>query len=146
MRRGLAVVDLGDLLELPLLAVLATYRRDASVLLSPVWHEWRDGGFNVVTGSDDVKARHVRRDPRASIVVCEDVPPYRGVELRCNAQPSSTRVEEAVSRIASRFLGRAAGAAYAESGQDDLLIRLEPGELRAWDFADEYPEAARGTS
>jgi PPOX class probable F420-dependent enzyme len=146
MRRGLAVDDLGDLVERPLLAVLATYRRDASVLLSPVWHEWRGGGFNVVTGSADVKARHLRRDPRASVVVCEDAPPYRGVELRCNAQLLPAGVEEAVPRIASRYLGREAGAAYAEHGHDDLLIRLEPGELRAWDFADDFPEAARATA
>ena len=50
MRKGLKMTDLGDLLDQPLLPVLATYRRDATVLLSTVWHEWRDNGFNVVTG------------------------------------------------------------------------------------------------
>jgi hypothetical protein len=59
MRRGLAVEELGDLLTQPLLAVLATYRRDGSVLLSPVWHEWRDGGFTVATGSKGIKAKHL---------------------------------------------------------------------------------------
>ncbi len=120
-----------------MLAVLATYRHDGTVLLSPVWHEWRAGGFQVVTGSRDVKAAHLRRDPRASIVVCEHSPPYRGVELRCNAQLLTAGVQDAVRRIASRYLGLQAGAAYAERAGDDLLIRLEPGELRAWDFADE---------
>ena len=129
--------DLGDLAELGLLAVLATYRRDGTVLLSPVWHEWLDGGFNVVTGSGDVKAAHLRRDPRTSIVVCEHSPPYRGVELRCHAQLLTAGVDDAVLRIASRYLGREAGAAYAAAAADDLLIRLEPGELRAWDFADQ---------
>lgn len=129
--------DLGDLIELPLLAVLATYRQDGTVLLSPVWHEWRDGGFNVVTGSRDVKAAHLRRDPRASIVVCEHSPPYRGVELRCSAQLVTVGVDHAVKRIASRYLGVEAGTAYAESAADDLLLRLEPGDLRAWDFADQ---------
>ncbi len=137
MRKGLSVDDLGDLTELRLLAVLATYRRDGTVLLSPVWHEWRDGGFNVVTSGRDVKAAHLRRDPRASIVVCEHAPPYRGVELRCSAQLVTTGVEAAVKRIATRYLGPDAGAAYAENSADDLLLRLEPGELRAWDFADQ---------
>ena len=54
--------DLGDLAGLRLLAVLATYRHDGTVLLSPVWHEWREGGFGVVTSSRDVKAAHLRRD------------------------------------------------------------------------------------
>lgn len=129
--------DLGDLAELGLLAVLATYRPDGTVLLSPVWHEWRDGGFHVVTGSRDVKAAHLRRDSRASIVVCEHVPPYRGVELRCSSRLLTAGVDDAVRRIASRYLGPQAGEAYAQSARDDLLIRLEPGDLRAWDFADE---------
>src|SRR5215472_13663851 len=136
MRRGLAMDDLGDLTELRLLAVLATYRRDGTVLLSPVWHEWREGGFNIVTGARDVKAIHLRQDPRASVVVCEHSPPYRGVELRCRAQLVTAGVEDAVKRIASRYLGTEAGTAYAESASDDLILRLEPGELRAWDFAD----------
>lgn len=129
--------DLGDFIDLRLLAVLATYRRDGTVLLSPVWHEWRDGGFNVVTSSRNVKAVHLRRDPRASIVVCEHSVPYRGVELRSSSQLVAAGVDDAVRRIASRYLGDEAGAAYAERSEDDLLIRLEPGDLRAWDFADE---------
>lgn len=139
MRRDLTVRDLGDLVELPLLAVLATHRRDGSVLLSPVWHEWRDGAFQVITGNRDVKARHLRRDPGASIVVCEHAPPYRGIEVRCRAQLVTTGVGDAVRRIATRYLGDEAGAAYAEGAGDDLLLRLEPGVLRAWDFTDDYP-------
>jgi hypothetical protein len=75
MRAGLAVEDLGDLVELPLVAILATYRRDGTVLLSPVCHEWHDLGFDVVTGTHNVKAAYLRRDPRASLVVCDDAPP-----------------------------------------------------------------------
>ena len=152
MRKGLTPDDLRDLLELPLVAVLATYRRDGTVLLSPVWHEWRDGtvllspvwhewrdgGFNVVTRSGDVKALHLRRDPRASIVVCDDGPPYRGLELRARARLSKPEDQLIVRRIATRYLGQDAGEQYAEAGEDDLLIRLEPGELRGWDFADDF--------
>jgi PPOX class probable F420-dependent enzyme len=137
VRKGLTVADLGDLLELPLLAVLATYRRDGIVLLSPVWHEWRDGGFDVVTRNRDVKAMHLRRDSRASIVVCEHSPPYRGVELRGNGRLVTTGVDDATLRIACRYLGPEGGAAYAERGEDDVVVRLEPGDLRAWDFADD---------
>ena len=129
--------DLGDLAELRLLAVLATYRQDGTVLLSPVWHEWRDGGFSVITSNRDVKAAHLRRDPRASIVVCEHAPPYRGIEVRGHGRFVTAGVGDAVQRIASRYLGREAGAAYAARADDDLIIRLEPGDLRAWDFAGE---------
>jgi len=134
VRKHLRPEDLDDLLEQPLVAVLATRRADGGVLLSPVWHQWRDGGFDVVTGAGDVKVKQLRRDPRANIVVYEHVPPYRGIEVRCEA-----RLEDAgdtVRRIAIRYLGERDGAAYAESAGDDTLIRLEPGRLRAWDFPD----------
>jgi PPOX class probable F420-dependent enzyme len=135
VRKHLMPEELGDLLEQPLVAVLATNRLDGSVLLSPVWHRWRDGGFDVVTRSDDLKVQHLRRDPRANIVVYEHVPPYRGIEVRAEARLEDAG--DAVRAIAVRYLGERDGTAYADGGVDDTLIRLEPGRLRAWDFADQ---------
>lgn len=63
--------DPGDLVGFRLAAVLARYRRDGTVLLSPVWHEWRDGGVNVVTGSHGGMATRRRPASRASIVACQ---------------------------------------------------------------------------
>jgi hypothetical protein len=62
VRTDLTVADLGDLLDRPLVAVLATLRMDGSVLLSPVYHKWRDGGFNIWVEAQNIKARHLRRD------------------------------------------------------------------------------------
>ena len=138
MRRGLEPADLGDLLDQPLVAVLATYRKDGEVLLSPVWHRWRDGGFDVATGSDDVKVRQLRIDGRASLIVYEPAPPYRGLELRTRATLVAEGAQETAREIAGRYLGVEAGEAYAAGQVDDVVIRLEPGALRAWDFADEY--------
>jgi hypothetical protein len=139
MRRDLAIEDLGDLLERPLVAILATYRANGEALLSPVWHEWRDGGFNVVVGVDDAKARHLRRDPRAGLVVFDQEPPYRGLELRGRVRFVEEGVVKAGDRIAKRYLGEERGVAYGESIDfEEVIVRLEPGVVRAWDFADEY--------
>lgn len=143
MRRDLRPGDLGDLLDRPLLAVLATRTADGEVLLSPVWHEWRDGGFTVSTGDDDVKVRHIRRDARVSIVVCEPVPPYRGIEVRARARLGSSPDPEATRRIAARYVGEADADGWV--GRDDVVIRIEPGVLRAWDFADDYGMDAAGS-
>ena len=138
MRKGLEPGDLGDLLEQPLVAVLATYRADGEVLLSPVWHRWRDGGFDVATGRDDVKVRHLQADPRASLLVYEQTPPYRGLELRTQPSISSEGAHDTAREIAVRYLGVEAGEAYVADATDDVVIRLEPGRLRVWDFSDEY--------
>jgi len=140
MRRDLRPEDLGDLLSLPKNAVLATHNADGTVLLSPVWHEWRDGGFSVVTGLNDVKVRQIRRDPRVSIVVADDTPPHRGIEVRGVARLLHVTGLEELRRIASRYLGTEQGETYAAANDPATLalIRIVPGILRAWDFADEY--------
>ena len=139
MRRNLRPEDQARLLEAPKCATLATYRRDGTVLLSPVWHEWRDGGFSVHLGGGGVNARHVRRDPRASIVVCDDAPPYGGVELRGQARLTTEDERGTLRRLAVRYLGERDGNAYADAANwQGVVLRLEPGELRAWDFRDEF--------
>lgn len=139
MRKGVGVEGLGDLVELPICATLATYRKDGSALLSPVWHEWRDGGFNVVIEKGDVKARHIERDPRASIVLYESDPPYRGIELRGTPTLVEDGAFEAQRRIAVRYLGDEAGEAYAATPSGtEIILRLEPGDLRTWDFTEDF--------
>ena len=100
MRTNLTIEDLPGFLDEPLVAVLATLRRDGSVQLSPVWHEWRDGGFNLWLPMEDVKTRHLRRDPRASLVVAESEIPLRGVELRTEATIATARAMQArIARV-----------------------------------------------
>jgi PPOX class probable F420-dependent enzyme len=138
MRRDIPLSDLAEFLDLPLVAVLATYRRDGSVLLSPVWHQFRGGGSDVVSAPDDIKVRHLRRDPRASLLVYDNEPPYRGVEIRTKAQLSEIDRANLVLEMSVRYLGREAGEAYAVESADSVLIRLEPGNVRTWDFADDF--------
>ena len=130
--------ELGDLLEQPLVAVLATYRKDGSVLLSPVWHQWRDGGFDVVVGPNDIKLTHLRRDSRASVLVYEHIPPYRGLEAQGEAHLDPEGAAEAIASMAVRYLGPEDGPAYAETVTNAVLVRLEPAQVRGWDFADDW--------
>jgi len=138
VRTNLTLDDIGGLLDEPLVAVLATLRPDGSVQLSPVWHEWRDGGFNLWLPADDVKSRHLRRDPRATIVVAESVDPLRGVELRTEARLLDAGDLSVPVRIATRYVGPEKGFEYVhEAGYDSVIGRLEPGHLRVWDFDEE---------
>lgn len=140
MRKDLRPEDLGDLFERAFNATLATYRQDGTVLLSPVWHEWSNGGFSVITGAGDVKLRHIERTGRAAIVLADNDPPYRGIEITCSPRierdPNATHAT--FERVAARYLGQQRGRAYVESsGEDMVVIRLEPGRVRAWDFSDD---------
>ena len=143
VRTNLTVEDLGDLLDQPVVAVLATLRADGTILLSPVWYEWRDGGFNVWVDQQNVKTRHLRRDPRATIVVAESDPPLRAIEVRGTARLIEQGVSETALRITSRYLSEEETAADVEALRDaDVIVRIEPGDIRIWDFVDEYSSSS----
>lgn len=131
VRTNLTVEQLGDLLRQPLVATLATYRKSGEVLLSPVWFEWADRGFNISIGRNDVKAQHIRRDPRASVVVYENAMPLRGLELRGTARLFREGLNELRQRIYHHYQGKGPDA----PDDDEVGVRIE-GTIRAWDFAD----------
>ena len=139
MRTDITIDDLDGFLEEPHLAVLATRRADGSTLLSPVWHRWRDGGFEFWIGANDVKVRHLRRSPDATVVVAESELPYRAVEVRGRAEFIDRNVVDSAIEIASRYVGPERAAAFVtENSGEDLIVRIAPGELRMWDFADDF--------
>ena len=143
MRTHLAPADLGDLLDRPILAVLATRRRDESTMLSPVWFEW-DGDAVViwVGGADDGKARHLAADPRTTVVIAESDLPYRGMEVTGQAELTHDGYDAAIRRISARYVGPEAAEEIARGFPNGLLIRVLPGKIRAWDFVDDYGAAA----
>jgi PPOX class probable F420-dependent enzyme len=140
VRKNLGAEELGDVLKRPLLAILATNYPDGTTLLSPVWHEWRDGGFTIVVFDDDAKARAVKRDPRVSVVVADTELPCPGVEVRGTVQIVPTEPDLApLRRMAERYMGAERGNAFIDTidPASQLTLRLVPGLLRSWDFADE---------
>ncbi|MEM7543081.1 MAG: pyridoxamine 5'-phosphate oxidase family protein [Pseudomonadota bacterium] len=139
MRKDLTVNDLGDLLEQPVLAILATNRKDGTTLLSPVWQEWVNDAFHIAIWANDIKSKHIERDPRVSVVVAEQGAPFRGIEVSGTAKVSLlSDPMPMIQRLAVRYRGEA-GLAYAEvyRGLEIELVTVAPGKLRAWDFADE---------
>ena len=71
-----------DLLERPLLAILATTMSDGSPQATPLWFDY-DGEFiRVNAAAGRVKDRNMRREPRVALVILDDTTPYRYVQIR----------------------------------------------------------------
>ena len=138
MRTDLGLEDLGGLLDEPLIAILATRRRDDTIMLSPVWFEWHDGGINIwVPTPEGGKVGHVKRDPRVTVVVANHDWPYKGFELRGEATVSPEGFYDVLGRTALRYDGPEAAERMVSSYAPGVVIRVEPGEMRGWDYADE---------
>lgn len=116
--------------------MLTTYRKDGTALVSPVWFRWAAGLFEVVIAEDDVKVKHVTRDPRVVLVVFEAVRPFRGVEARGEAVLRRGDVADARKSIASRYLGVAAGEQFTarRAAKPGVVLQLRPDALRSWDL------------
>jgi PPOX class probable F420-dependent enzyme len=129
------------LLEAPSPAVLTTYRKDGSALVTPVWFRWHGGAFEVVIAEGDVKLVHLARDERCALVVFESVPPFRGVEVRGVAALVEGDVTAAREAIAGRYLGVEAGKRFArERSKPGVLLRLRAPEPRVWSLAAILPD------
>ncbi len=125
------------LLEAPAAAVLTTSRADGSPLVSPVWFRWHEGAVEVVIAEGDPKLRHLRREPRCTVVVFETARPFRGLELRGAAELVELDVGEIRAAIAGRYLGAADGERFAAARRavPGVLLRLALLEPRVWDLA-----------
>ncbi len=138
MRTNLKPEDLGDLLDQPLIAVLATRRQDDSIMLSPVWFEWYQGGIDIwVPDPEGGKLAHIQRDPRVTVVVANAVWPYKGFELRGEATVTRDDFYDVLRRTALRYDGPEAADRMVASSERGAVIRIEPGTIRAWDYEDE---------
>ena len=92
---------------------LAVVRKDGHPSVSPIWFGLDDDGTLVFTSwHESVKVRAMRRDPRISICVDRDEPPFDYVRVDGTAEVIDDR--ELVRHWATRLGGRYMGADRAE--------------------------------
>jgi len=127
----------------PRTAKLATVRADGRPHVAPVWYDFfeDDGSLVFTTGESTVKGRNMLRDPRASVCVDDDRPPFSFVVVEGVAEIDDDPGE--VRRWATRIGGRYMGAERAEEYgtrngvPGELVVRLRPTRVTsARDVAD----------
>ena len=107
---------------------LAVVRKDGSPHVAPIWFlvdATDDGDFLVFTSDgSSVKSHALKRDPRISLVVDLDEPPYSFVQFRAEATISEDLDEllEWATRLAARYMG-------AERAEEYGKRNAVPGEL-----------------
>jgi PPOX class probable F420-dependent enzyme len=136
-----SLASVRSLLDAPSPAVLATYRKDGTALVTPVWFRWTGEAFEVVIAEGDVKLGHLARSPQCILVVFEAVPPFRGVEVRGMANLVEGDVTWARAEIAGRYLGADDGDRFAAErrSKPGVLLRLIPDAPRIWSLSGILP-------
>ena len=115
---------------------LGVVRRNGSAMVVPVWFVVdEDGSLVFNTGADTVKGRALRRDPRVSVCVDDDGPPYSYVRVDGVAQ-ISTDLDAMLpwaTAIARRYMGDALAEQYGcrNAAPGELLVRVYPTRVVA---------------
>lgn len=112
-------------------AVLATARADGRPHAAPVWYDVdhaQDATIVFTTGADTVKGRNLARDPRLTLCVQDDRPPFSFVVLDGTAElvDDVDEVRAWAARIGGRYMGVDRAEEYGERNgvPGELLVRV----------------------
>ena len=114
---------------------LATVREDGRPHVQPIWFvlDEDDGSLVFTTGRATVKGRNLRRDPRASLIVDDEAPPFAYVRVDGAVEISEDLDEMLVwaTRIAYRYMGPELAESYGRRNAvpGELLVRLRPAHV-----------------
>lgn len=120
----------------PHVGVLAIGRTGKGPLTAPVWYDYRPGGeLWFITGRHSRKGRLLTPGTRISLCAQLETAPYRYVTVE-GPVTAIDPVGEELLPMAIRYLGEAAGRAYAESSSDadSVVVRLDPQVWLAVDY------------
>lgn len=123
------------LIERPRTASLATIRADGRPHVAPIWFELDGDDLIFTTWHTSVKGQNLRRDPRVSLCVDEETPPFAFVLFEGTATISEDLDELRVwaTRIAARYMGSDQAEDYGQRNgvAGELLVRVTPTKIVA---------------
>jgi PPOX class probable F420-dependent enzyme len=111
-------------------AKVATVRPDGRPHIAPVWFVLDGDTVVFTTGAETVKGRAIRRDPRVSLLVDDETPPFAYILVEGTAEVGEDLAD--LLRWATLIGGRYMGADRAEAfGRrnavpGELLVRVTP--------------------
>ena len=114
---------------------LAYAGADGRPLVAPVWFIVEDGVLVFNTGKDTVKGRALARDPRATLCVDLEEPPYGFVQVQGEAEISEDPGElvRTATAIAARYVGQDRAGEFGKRNgvPGELVVRLRPTKVIA---------------
>jgi PPOX class probable F420-dependent enzyme len=114
---------------------LAYASADGRPLVVPVWFIVEDGCIVFNTGKKTAKGRALARDPRTTLCVDLDEPPYAFVQVQGNAELSEEPGEllRTATAIGTRYVGPDQAEEFGKRNgvPGELVVRLRPTKVLA---------------
>jgi len=117
-------------------AKLSSVRADGRAHIAPVWFLLDGDDVVFTTSRSTVKGRNLARDPRASVCVDDDRPPYAFVVLEGRAALSDDPAEllDWTTRLGGRYMGadRAEEFGRRNAVPGELVVRMRVTKVLAY--------------
>ena len=126
-----------ELVEGAHLAIFTVVSADGFAHSTPVWYlPEPEGGATILIDPRSVKARIMKRDPRATVLIVNNSEGGdRWVMYRGNAEVSGDCIDDLMVRISTRYMGDTEGRKYAASYGKPLpfvAVTLRNPRLTSW--------------
>ncbi len=112
---------------------LATVRADGRPHVAPIWFLLDGDDVIFTTWHESVKAHNIRRDPRVSLCVDDETPPFSFVIVEGTAviEDDLNALREWATRLGGRYMGADEAEAFGQRNgvPGELLIRLKPTKI-----------------
>jgi PPOX class probable F420-dependent enzyme len=116
--------------------VVGTVRPDGRVHLKPIWFRLVGSELEFNTGEDTVAGKNLARDPRVTICVEDERPPYAyvlidGVASLGTFAEDAAALKESAAAIGARYLGADKGEALGERNgvPGEYLVRVRINKI-----------------
>jgi len=120
--------------------ILAYVRADGRPNQTPIWHTYREGSFYMTTLTGSPKHCALLREPRISLTIQDERPPYRALIVSGVATLAPLDADtDPTDGVTVRYFGKAAATAYEGlmsplwEARGLTLVTLAPTELRGFD-------------
>lgn len=115
---------------------LATVRKDGRPHVVPVWFYLDGDAVIFTTGGESLKYKNMKRDPRVSITIDDQTPPYSYVMIEGTVSFSEEPGEllHWATRIGGRYMGEDLAEAYGRrnSTPGEVIVRIIPSKVSAY--------------
>jgi PPOX class probable F420-dependent enzyme len=133
--------DIVDFIEQRHVAVLAYVRSDGRPNQVPIWYTHLDGAFHMSTTTNGLKHRAIQRNPKISLTIQDERPPYRAiiVDGTASIRPLGDGAGDPTDGMSTRYFGRLGAAAYDRMTRELYeatglsLITVIPDEIKGFD-------------
>jgi PPOX class probable F420-dependent enzyme len=109
----------------PFVGTVTTLRADGSPHSTVVWIDATDDAVLFNTPHTGAKVRHIRADPRISVVVIDPAEMYRWVGVTGTAEIVDEGADAQLDRLAKKYLG-VDTYPFHRPGQRRLIVRITP--------------------